>query len=103
MIESWHLRHYEEKENGSYLDSHSDVRRAQLPASQILQHLQENMGSDPQVQVFPKLLQFGQDLFGRAEILQILREFGQQVKIPSVPGREGQLGRIHRSGKSFIF
>lgn len=43
------------------------------------------MGPDPEVQVFPKLLQFRQDLFGGAEILQILREFGQQVKVPSNP------------------
>ena len=50
------------------------------------------MGSDPQVQVFPKLLQFCQDLPCRAEILQILREFGQQVKVPSIPRGEDQLG-----------
>lgn len=85
-------RHCEGEGRGQYLNSHRDVRRAQLPDPHVLQHLQENMRPDPQVQIFPKLLQFRQDLFGRAEILQILREFGQQVKVPSVPRGEGQLG-----------
>lgn len=56
------------------------------------------MRPDPQVQVFPKLLQFYQDLSGRAEILQILREFGQQVKIPSVPRGEDLLGNCWETG-----
>lgn len=50
------------------------------------------MRSDPQVQVFPKFLQFCQDLPRRAEILQILGKFGQQVKVPSIPRGEDQLG-----------
>lgn len=41
------------------------------------------MGPDSQVEVLPKLLEFDQDLFGRAIVLQILREFGQQIKVPS--------------------
>jgi hypothetical protein len=51
------------------------------------------MGPDSQVQVLPKLLQFCQDLFGRAEVLQILRELGQQIKVPLIPRGEDQLGR----------
>lgn len=85
-------RRCEGKGSGHYLNSHCNVWRAQFPDPQVLQHLQEDMRPDPQVQVFPKLLQFYQDLSGRAEILQILREFGQQVKIPSVPRGEDLLG-----------
>lgn len=78
--------------HGGYLDGHGNVWRAQFPDSQFLQHFEEDVGPDPQVQVFPKLLQFCQDLFGGPEILQIFREFGQQIKVPSISGREGQLG-----------
>lgn len=69
---------------GGYLDGHGDVRRAQFPDSQVLQNLQEDVGPDPQVQVFPKLLQFCQDLLGGAEILQVFREFGQKIKVPAM-------------------
>lgn len=68
-----------------YLNGHCNVWGAQLPDPQVLEHFQEDVGPDPQVQVLSKLLQFRQDLFGRPEVLQILREFGQQIKVPSGP------------------
>lgn len=68
-----------------YLNGHRNVRGAQLPDPQVLEHLQEDVWPDPQIQVLSKLLQLCQDLFGRPEVLQILREFGQQIKVPSNP------------------
>lgn len=66
------------------LNGHCNVRGTQLPDPQVLEHLQEDVGPDPQVQVLSKLLQLHQDLFGRPEALQILREFGQQIEVPVV-------------------
>lgn len=90
--------HGEGKGRGSYLHSHSDVWGAQFPGPQFLEHFQEDVGPDSQVQVFPELLQFCQDLFGGAETLQIFREFGQEIKVPQVSRREGQLGGCREVG-----
>lgn len=49
MTEGRHLRHWEGRGNGHYLDGHRKVWRAQLPDAQVLEHLQEDMWPDPQV------------------------------------------------------
>lgn len=62
------------------------------------------MGPDPEVQVFPKLLQFLQDLLGGAEVLQVLGEFGQQLKVPSIPNpkKRGPVRKLLGGGSGYL-